>query len=124
MIPWNTRSRQAGWRYTVPIQAWSCLLALALTAHGQSTRPAQETNRASRLIAALKDRKAEVRGDAALQLGELKNPAAVVPLIGALKDPDRSVRSFAAASLGKIQDARAIGPLIAALKDPDGSTRR
>jgi len=89
----------------------------------------------------------EIRGEAALALGEIgdaravgpltqalkdKNDffvadveealvkigePAVEPLIQALKDEDSGVRWAAAATLGEIKDERAVAPLIQALKD-------
>jgi len=76
------------------------------------------------LIQDLKREKPEVRKEAAVILGEVKDKKAVDPLIQALKDEDSGVRKSAAEALGKIGDARAVDPLIQALKDESGSVRK
>jgi HEAT repeat protein len=105
------------------------------------------------LCGALKDKSAGVRENAALALGEIKDPRAVEPLsialrdseyvvtvlaakalgeigkpavevlIAALKDPSPDVRMNAAQALGEIKDERAIEPLRAAMNDSDSSVR-
>jgi len=75
-------------------------------------RPAVEP-----LIAALKNRRSEIRCEAAWELGEIKDPRAVEPLIALLKDGDSIVRRYTAPALGKIKDPRAVEALIAELKD-------
>lgn len=84
-----------------------------------------------RLIAALKDKSAFVRKEAARvlrgvavreDLGEIKDARIVEPLIAALKDVDSGVRQEATRALGEIKVTRAIEPLIAVFKkdeDPD-----
>ena len=74
-------------------------------------------------LAALKDKDAAVRRQAADALGRLGDKAAVESLIAALKDGDRGVRWSAARSLGTLGDKRAVEPLIAALKDGDDWVR-
>ena len=59
------------------------------------------------LLAALRDKDEDVRKNAALALGYIKDPRAVEPLLAALKDKDKEVRGIAALSLGEIKDPRA-----------------
>ena len=75
------------------------------------------------LIADLKDKDVDVRKEAALSLGEIKDPRAVQPLIAILMDPDAGVRRVALGALGPIGQP-AVDPLIAILKDPDDNLRR
>lgn len=70
------------------------------------------------LIAALEDRHARLRRDAAVVLDQLDSPRAVEPLIVCLrKDGSQEVREAAATALGGIADPdrRAVKPLIAVL---------
>ncbi|MEX2738191.1 MAG: HEAT repeat domain-containing protein, partial [Candidatus Wukongarchaeota archaeon] len=53
------------------------------------------------LIKALKDEDAEIRREAAYNLGEMKDKRAVDPLIEALKDEDSSVREEAVWALAE-----------------------
>jgi HEAT repeat protein len=53
-----------------------------------------------------------VRGRAALMLGKIGDPRAVVPLIRALDAPGYQTPLFAAQSLGRLGDPRAIPPLL------------
>ncbi len=68
-------------------------------------------------------RKAEVRMEAAVALGELKAEDAIGPLIERLEDEDEGVRSAAAVALGSIGDQSAISPLINLLKDESAVAR-
>ena len=63
-------------------------------------------------IRQLSDANATVRADAAVALGELKDPLAVEALIGALNDTDHRVGYSAATALGEIGDERALTPLL------------
>lgn len=56
--------------------------------------------------------------NAALLLGDLRDPAAVNGLIKALRDPNYFTRALAARKLGDIGDRRAVPALIKALSDP------
>ena len=56
-----------------------------------------------------------VRGRAALMLGKLGDPRAVLPLIQALDAPGLQTPLYAAEALGKLGDPRAISPLVAIL---------
>lgn len=69
------------------------------------------------LVEALRHEEPEVRGGAAVALGQLADTAAVEPLIAALADEDRGVRKGAASALGHLGDGHAVDPLIAALSD-------
>jgi quinoprotein glucose dehydrogenase len=60
----------------------------------------------------LADRDAEVRGQVAKVLGELKYQGAFDRLIGLLEDPVPRVRFLAAIAVGKLGRAEAIGPLL------------
>jgi HEAT repeat protein len=69
------------------------------------------------LIAMLSDRHAEVHGEAANRLGELREKKAVEPLIEMLKNDKNSYqRACAAQALGKLGDTKAIQPLKALFK--------
>ena len=76
------------------------------------------------LIAVLRDEDANVRRNAAKDLGKIGDKRAVEPLIAILEDPDWRIRSDAVLALGKIGDKKAVDPLIDALKDKDSSVRR
>ena len=69
------------------------------------------------LIAALAHEDANLRGNAAAALADIKAPEAVEPLIGLLKDSEWTVRVFAARALGSLLDGRAREPLAGALED-------
>lgn len=108
-----------------------------------------ESYRTDKLIRDLEAKEAEVRMNAAIDLGKLKNPRVVPPLIAALKDKDQHVpvlaeeslvalgpmavealtgalrnreeanRPVVARILGKIMDVRGIDPLMEAMEDPN-----
>ncbi|MDP2983759.1 MAG: HEAT repeat domain-containing protein, partial [Candidatus Latescibacter sp.] len=59
---------------------------------------------------------------AVMQLGALKNPAAITPLIAKLEDENRNVRIAVAGALSQF-DAAAVEPLIAAFVSRDPLTR-
>lgn len=63
-------------------------------------------------IAALRDEDWAIREEAAIRLGSLKDPRAVVPLVSTLRDRDRSVREAAIGALTSIGS-----PSVAALGD-------
>ena len=72
-----------------------------------------------KLVAALSDKDENIRKQAVIVLGRIKQPSAIDPLIEKLSDKDWYTRLNAAAALEKIGDERgreAIKPL---LKDPD-----
>ncbi len=75
------------------------------------------------LIAALKDRDADIRANAAWILGQIKDERAVEPLIEAARDRNAKVRSYAALALGKLGDKRAIPVLNSAVNDTDRDVR-
>lgn len=75
------------------------------------------------LVAALSDRAAVVRTEAAAALAQLNYPPAVPHLILAIQDPDSEVRKAAVTSLGKIGDRSALEPLQASLNDTIESIR-
>jgi len=119
---------------------WAVVLALLSGCEGYST---------DKLIRDLEAKEAEVRMNAAIDLGKLKNPRVVPPLIAALKDKDQHVPVRAEESLvalgpvavealtsalrnreeasrpavvrilGKIMDVRGIDPLMEAMEDPN-----
>ncbi|MCP4050180.1 MAG: HEAT repeat domain-containing protein, partial [bacterium] len=53
-----------------------------------------------------------IRSIAALVLGDMSDPVAVIPLVKALKDINPYVLSSAASALGIIGDAAALHPLV------------
>ncbi|MBM4124113.1 MAG: HEAT repeat domain-containing protein [Nitrospira sp.] len=72
-----------------------------------------------KLVAAMKDKDENVRKQAVIALGRIKNDKALDPLIEMLQDKDWYIRLTAAAALEKIGDERgrqAIKPL---MQDPD-----
>src|SRR5438552_239169 len=68
-------------------------------------------------IAALREKKEEVRQEAAEALGKIRDKRAVEPLIAALHDEDAWVRCLAVQGLGNMGNTRAVEPLVAALCD-------
>jgi HEAT repeat protein len=108
-----------------------------------------ENYRIDNLIRDLEAKEPEIRMNAAIDLGKLKNPRVVPPLIAALKDKDQHVplraeeslivlgpvavdaltgalrnrqevsRPVIARILGKIMDLRGIDPLVEAMADPN-----
>lgn len=89
----------------------------------QAQRGGAGTTQASewtdRLIAALKGRDWQVRGEVAEALRQIKNSGAVEPLIAALQNEDWRTREKAAWALGMIKSANGVEPLIVRLKDGD-----
>ena len=71
----------------------------------------------SDLIRLLDDGESRVRRRAALALGRVGLPEAVVPLAARLADPEAEVRQMAAFALGLIGDAAARPALLTALRD-------
>ena len=65
-----------------------------------------------------------IRVQAALAIGNLKDPTFIQPLVGALSDGDPAVRAAAAVALEKIADPSATGALRRALRDPSTAVRR
>jgi HEAT repeat protein len=72
-----------------------------------------------RLIEALKDKDDNVRKEAVLALGRIKQPEAVDSLIGMLADKDWYTRLTAAAALEAIGDERGRDAIKPLMKDPD-----
>lgn len=75
------------------------------------------------LIDALKDPDADIRRDAAWNLGNLGDERAIPALTEALKDQDDDVRFHVARNLGKFEEP-AVPFLLDALEDPDEYVRR
>ena len=73
-------------------------------------------------IAALKDEDWGIREDAAIALGESRDPRGVNPLIEALRDSDRAVKTAATSALTAI-GAPAVVDLSYCLQDPDLSVQ-
>ena len=73
-------------------------------------------------IAALKDEDWGIREDAAVALGESRDPRGVNPLIEALRDSDRAVKTAATSALTAI-GAPAVVDLSYCLQDPDLSVQ-
>ena len=74
-------------------------------------------------IEALGDRDADVCGEAAWILGNIRDAEAQKPLIEALKDKDKDVRWLAVVALGDVGDKRAIGPISMVLTGDDISLK-
>lgn len=66
---------------------------------------------------------ADVRRSAAIALGRLSGPKAVLTLSYVLDDPDREVRRGAVAGLKYTGDPHAFDPVVTELKSPDYDTR-
>jgi HEAT repeat protein len=75
------------------------------------------------LIIALNDKDAEVRGQAAMILGYIKDLRSVEPLMNALNDENSEVRKNAAIALGFLKDPKSIKSLISAWNDEDSEVR-
>jgi HEAT repeat protein len=75
------------------------------------------------LLAGLKSWSKDTRLGIIEALGEMHNPAAVVPLILLLSDRNSEIRWEAALALGEIGDTRAVPPLKDALRDRDRYVR-
>ena len=73
-------------------------------------------------IAALQDEDWGIREDAAIALGQARDPRAVRPLIGALRDSDQAVRTAATSALEYIGEP-AVVELGACLRDPELSVQ-
>lgn len=69
--------------------------------------------------ALLADRSYQVRAQAAIVLGKLKDRRSVPLLITALRDKEAAVRAIAASSLGKLGDSSALAALRARMDDPE-----
>ena len=91
----------------------------------QNVAPAPVTAQASALLAQLGDPNANVRRDAALNLGRQKAQAAIDPVTNLLqKDPSPQVRDAAARRSGLIASSRSLKALIyAAQADDDRDVR-
>lgn len=75
------------------------------------------------LIIALNDKDAEVREQACLILGYIKDSRSFEPLIKALKDDDSNVRRSDAIALGFLKDPRAVRALISVWSDTNSDVR-
>lgn len=87
---------------------------LATEALAELGQPAVE-----KLVAALKDKDENVRKQAVITLGRIKDPAAVDALIEMLKDKDWYIRLTAAAALENIHDERGREAIKSLLQDSD-----
>lgn len=78
------------------------------------------------LIMAVQNRNEDliVRGRAALMLGKIGDPRAVLPLIKALDAPGMQTPLHAVQALGKLGDQRAIEPLLMIASSKDEKLRR
>jgi hypothetical protein len=91
----------------------SVLMALLLISFGLFPSGCSEKTDLESLTKRLNHKKAEVRMEAALALGNLRNHRAVDPLITTLKtDKEPQVREYAARALGQIGNPRATKPLL------------
>jgi HEAT repeat protein len=84
--------------------------------------PGCEGYRTDKLIRELDAKEAEVRMNAAIDLGKMKDPRVVSPLIAALRDKDKYVPVRAEESLVALGPV-AVEPLIAALRKRDEPNR-
>ena len=83
----------------------------------------QNNKTAAELIKDLQDNNPLVRGEAAEQLGRIKDIKTVESLIEALRDGDEGVRRKVTKALGEIGDSRAVQPLEKMLEDTDEFVR-
>lgn len=77
----------------------------------------------ARHLAALKDKAAPVRAQAAEQLSQSCDSRAVEPLIDALQDEDPQVRIAVITALGKLGDTNAVQPLAEVINDKNWRVR-
>ncbi|MBI5225265.1 HEAT repeat domain-containing protein [Candidatus Micrarchaeota archaeon] len=89
----------------------------------QKMEEKEKKERIRRRIGELQDTTFSVRGNAALDLGEIGSRIAVPHLIERLKDEDFYVRSQAIRALGKIGSKKAVPHLIEKLNDKWGSDK-
>ena len=118
-----------------PGKAWGRGLALTVvalaaagaTVHDPASAPASledlyalAGNRSPAALEAIQQQltstQAEVRGVAALSLGEREDPAAIPTLVGLLKDPDPWVRENAAVALTRLRGSGRAEPVAAVLR--------
>ena len=71
----------------------------------------------------LKDKMGYVRKEAAIILGEMRDPKSVGSLVASLRDDVDEVRLSVVEALGKIGDTRAVIPLLSQYKDMDYQVR-
>ncbi len=78
------------------------------------------------LMRILKDKTmpSDIRGSAAMFMGNVEDSRTVEPLLKTLKDDDKHVRTSAVIALGKLREKRAVEPLIALLPDGDEITKK
>lgn len=75
------------------------------------------------LVQGVTNEQVEIREDAALALGRLKDRRAASALVAALADAEPSVRRCAAEALGELHDTQAVAPLLDRLQDSDSGVR-
>ena len=75
----------------------------------------EESGAVESSLAALRDRRAWRRAEAAYALGDMASTQAIPPLLRALSDSSRDVRGAAARSLGRLGADAAVEPLVRAL---------
>src|SRR5689334_5611975 len=88
---------------------------LAAQRLGDATDAVEKHRAAEALISALEDERAEVRAEACISLGELREPTAVSHLVRKLDDGVPGVRQNAAIALGTLGHPDAFAPLSEAL---------
>ncbi|MBA7613244.1 hypothetical protein ES703_20489 [subsurface metagenome] len=76
------------------------------------------------LVAALKNKNPNVRAQAAIALGEIKDRRSVKHLISIAKDRDAFVRASVVQALGRIKDSKVFDTLLSALQDESVEVRR
>jgi HEAT repeat protein len=89
--------------------------ALAAQRLGDATDPVEKHRASLALISALEDERPEVRAEACVSLGELREPSAVTHLIRKLDDGVPVVRQNAAIALGTLGQPEGFTPLAEAL---------
>jgi HEAT repeat protein len=108
-----------------------CFFALATLGRAQglyqqcetlSPKPGAEAE-VMRQLAALKDKEAKTRIEAAQRLAKTCDARAAQPLIALLKDEDPLARVAAVEALGQLGDRASIEPLIEAINDSDWRVR-
>jgi HEAT repeat protein len=105
-----------------PVRRVHPLIALFCGLLGLALLPGCEGYRTDQLIRDLEAKDAEVRMNAAIDLGKINDPRVVPPLIAALKDKDRYVPARVEESLVALGPI-AVEPLIAALRNRDEPNR-
>lgn len=104
----------SGYHFTMKTRVALLIFYLLFLSTVAFADPVDELERALR-----SDPSYKVRAQAAIVLGNLKDPRGVPLLLRALQDPEASVRVVAASALGKLGDPAALAALRACMSDTE-----